>query len=198
MPTTTARARDDGIRRQGKLAQGGGRPGRRPRPCGHRQRLRDHLAERAGDQCLNDLRQINTQARYRNASMGLPRPPGSPITLPATGCRLTLTAPMALRRCAGPDEVVRTHPFAPDARTRPGKTPVRTAFSPRYLIRMRSWGESSPAREPQVQTPLSGTDGSELLVQVLDRLAVAPRFQVKPELSHVLEVRLYLLLRGDP
>ena len=51
---------------------------------------------------------------------------------------------------------------------------------------------------PQVQTSLSGTDGSELLVQVLDRLAVAPRFQVKPELSHVLEVRLYLLLRGDP
>jgi hypothetical protein len=45
---------------------------------------------------------------------------------------------MALRRCAGPDEVVRTHPFAPDGRQRPGKTPVRTAVSPRYLIRMRS------------------------------------------------------------
>jgi hypothetical protein len=30
---------------------------------------------------------------------------------------------------------VRTHPFAPDARRRPGKTAVRTALSPRYLIR---------------------------------------------------------------
>jgi hypothetical protein len=37
-----------------------------------------------------------------------------------------------------------------------------------------------------------------LFVEVLDGLAVAPRFKVKPELSHVLEVRLYLLLRGDP
>src|SRR5215207_859281 len=34
--------------------------------------------------------------------------------------------------------LLRTHPFAPDARQRPGKTPVRTALSPRYLIRMRS------------------------------------------------------------
>ena len=33
---------------------------------------------------------------------------------------------------------VRTHPFAPNARERPGKTPVRTALSPRYLIRMKS------------------------------------------------------------
>jgi hypothetical protein len=33
---------------------------------------------------------------------------------------------------------LRTHPFAPDARQRPGETPVRTALSPRYLIRMRS------------------------------------------------------------
>src|SRR5215207_3320269 len=31
--------------------------------------------------------------------------------------------------------LLRTHPFAPDARQRPGKTPVRTALSPRYLIR---------------------------------------------------------------
>ena len=32
---------------------------------------------------------------------------------------------------------VRTHPFAPDGRRRPGETPLRTALSPRYLIRMR-------------------------------------------------------------
>src|SRR5215207_6934465 len=31
--------------------------------------------------------------------------------------------------------LLRTHPFAPDARQRPGKTAVRTALSPRYLIR---------------------------------------------------------------
>ena len=41
-------------------------------------------------------------------------------------------------------------------------------------------------------------DGSELFVEVLDGLAVSPRFKVKPELSLVLEIRLNLLLRGDP
>jgi hypothetical protein len=40
---------------------------------------------------------------------------------------------------------LRTHPFAPDARARPGKTPVRTALSPRYLIRMRSLVQASQA-----------------------------------------------------
>ena len=34
--------------------------------------------------------------------------------------------------------LLRTHPFAPDAQRRPGETAVRTALSPRYLIRMRS------------------------------------------------------------
>jgi hypothetical protein len=33
---------------------------------------------------------------------------------------------------------VRTHPFAPNTRKRPGKSPVGTALSPRYLIRMRA------------------------------------------------------------
>ena len=33
---------------------------------------------------------------------------------------------------------LRTHPFAPYGRQRPGKTAVRTALSPRYLIRMKS------------------------------------------------------------
>jgi hypothetical protein len=37
-----------------------------------------------------------------------------------------------------------------------------------------------------------------LFVKVLDGLAVPPRAKVKPELSHVLEVRLYLLLRSEP
>jgi hypothetical protein len=68
-------------------------------------------------------------------SMGLPRPPGSPITLRTTGCRHTLPAVMASRRCADPGRAVRTHPFTPYGRARPGKTPVRTALSPRYLIR---------------------------------------------------------------
>src|SRR5215207_5712860 len=30
---------------------------------------------------------------------------------------------------------LRTHPFAPYGRQRPGETPLRTALSPRYLIR---------------------------------------------------------------
>jgi hypothetical protein len=33
---------------------------------------------------------------------------------------------------------VRTHPLTPYGRARPGKTALRTALSPRYLIRMRS------------------------------------------------------------
>jgi hypothetical protein len=41
--------------------------------------------------------------------------------------------------------LLRTHPFAPDARQRPGKTPVRTALSPRYLIRMRALVQVSQA-----------------------------------------------------
>ena len=40
-------------------------------------------------------------------------------------------------------------------------------------------------------------DGSELFVEVLDGLAVSPRFKVKAELSHVLEVWLYLLPCGE-
>jgi hypothetical protein len=68
--------------------------------------------------------------------MGLPRPPGSPIALPA---RIGPSgAPFQRQRVRSAGRIVRTHPFAPDARARPGKTPVRTAVSPRYLIRMRS------------------------------------------------------------
>jgi hypothetical protein len=54
----------------------------------------------------------------------------------------------------------RTHYLAPDARQRPGEMPVRTALSPRLLIRMRSQvqvlagpppivaGHSGPSTEP--------------------------------------------------
>jgi hypothetical protein len=69
--------------------------------------------------------------------MGLPRPPGSPIALSATGCWHSLPVATASRRCADPGGAVRTHPFAPDAHQRPGETLVRTALSPRYLTRMR-------------------------------------------------------------
>jgi hypothetical protein len=37
----------------------------------------------------------------------------------------------------------RTHPYASDARQRPGETPVRTALSPRYLI-SGSWPAATP------------------------------------------------------
>jgi hypothetical protein len=102
--------------------------------------------------------------------MGLPRPPGSPITLPAMDGWHTVPAGHgnASVRQSGPgcqDQVVRTHPFAPDARKRPGKTPVRTALSPRYLIRMRSQIPSPP--EPQVQAPLTSRRRSLHLAAVL-------------------------------
>src|SRR4029453_9058257 len=47
---------------------------------------------------------------------------------------------------------VRTHYFTPDGRARPGKTPVRTAVSPRLLIRMRSQVQvlAGPPPNPQV------------------------------------------------
>jgi hypothetical protein len=70
--------------------------------------------------------------------MGLPRPPGSPIALPATSCGHTLPVVIAPRPCAGSGGDVTTHYFTPDGRRRPGETPVRTALSPRLLIRMRS------------------------------------------------------------
>jgi hypothetical protein len=44
---------------------------------------------------------------------------------------------MATHSWASREGLVRTHPFAPDGRGRPGKTPVRRALSPQYLIRMR-------------------------------------------------------------
>jgi hypothetical protein len=57
------------------------------------------------------------------------------------GCRGSvawLPAPLGTRS-------LRTHPFVPDARQWPGKIPVRTALSPRYLIRMRSTRTASCA-----------------------------------------------------
>src|SRR5215211_7815433 len=47
--------------------------------------------------------------------MGLPRPPGSPVTLRAAACWHTVPAPMALPQCAGPNAVVRTHNRHDDA-----------------------------------------------------------------------------------
>jgi hypothetical protein len=97
--------------------------------------------------------------------------PGSPITLRATSCSHTLPRRW---QCVYPGlaEVVRTHPFAPDARVRPGETPVRTALSPRYLIRMRSQvqvlagpptipaGHSAAGREPEALAAGLGRAGA--------------------------------------
>src|SRR5829696_1321872 len=60
---------------------------------------------------------------------GAAAPTRQPHRLAANRLPATLPAPMALPRCAGPDEVVRTHPFAPYGRARPGETLVRTALS---------------------------------------------------------------------
>jgi len=59
---------------------------------------------------------------------------GSAILESRTRGRVTRLA------CTAWNEVakLRTHPLAPDARARPGETPLRTALSPRYLIRRRS------------------------------------------------------------
>ena len=84
-------------------------------------------------------------------SMGLPRPPGSPITLQATGCSPSLPAAPAARPSAGPGGAVRTHYFAPDGHQRPAETPVRTAFSPRLLMR------------PEVKSSQAHHSGSDLL-----------------------------------
>jgi hypothetical protein len=53
----------------------------------------------------------------------------------------------------------RTHPFAPYGRQRPGKTAVRTALSPRYLIRMRPLVQVQPG--PQ-NRPLTSRNAGRL------------------------------------
>src|SRR5918994_7933341 len=70
--------------------------------------------------------------------MGLPRPPGSTIALPATSCGHTLPVVIAPRLCAGPGGDVTTHYFAPYGHERPAETQGCIAVSPRLLIRMRS------------------------------------------------------------
>ncbi len=50
--------------------------------------------------------------------------------------------------CTAWNVSLRTHNFPPDARARPGKTPVRTARSPRLLIRMRPPVQVQPG--PQI------------------------------------------------
>ena len=75
---------------------------------------------------------------------GAAAPTRQPHRLAGDGLLAYLAAATASRPCADPGGVVRTHPFAPDARRRPGKTPVRTALSPRYLIRMRPLVQVQP------------------------------------------------------
>jgi hypothetical protein len=53
----------------------------------------------------------------------------------------------------------RTHPFAPYGRQRPGKTAVRTALSPRYLIRMRPLVQVQPGPENR---PLTSRNAGRL------------------------------------
>src|SRR5215212_441201 len=68
--------------------------------------------------------------------MGLPRPSGSPIALPATGCVAYLArGHVQCVRAQARGEIVRTHYFAPDGRAPPAKTQGCTAVSPRLLIR---------------------------------------------------------------
>jgi hypothetical protein len=67
---------------------------------------------------------------------GLPRSPAASSPCRPTARRLTLPAAgHGNRSSACSSEVARTHPLAPDARARTGETLLRTALSPRYLIR---------------------------------------------------------------
>src|SRR5512132_1701455 len=117
--------------------------------------------------------------------MGLPRPPGSPITLPATSCGHTLPVVIAPRPCAGPGADVTTHPFAPDGRQRPGETPVRTAVSPRLLIRP-PWPGAATRDENRWARPSSALLGAAEPVDKTDAgafpaprtVAVSTRFSV--------------------
>jgi hypothetical protein len=82
------------------------RPGRNP--C-HSRLVRERPATAQAPVCQE----------ARSTLDGAAAPTRQPVSLPA---------PMALHRCAGRDEVVRTHPFVPYGRPRPGETPVRTAL----------------------------------------------------------------------
>ena len=70
-------------------------------------------------------------------SMGLPRPPGSPITLPATNWPSSLSAAACpIRALVGRN--LRTHYLTLYGHKRPAKTQGCIAVSPRLLIRMKS------------------------------------------------------------
>src|SRR5918994_1226590 len=91
--------------------------------------------------------------------MGLPRPPGSTIALPATSCGHTLPVVIAPRLCAGPGGDVTTHYFAPYGHERPAETQGCIAVSPRLLLRMRS--EASSLRCLVAPTPTSPSGVSQ-------------------------------------
>jgi hypothetical protein len=64
-------------------------------------------------------------------------------------------------------EVVRPHYFAPDGWRRPGKTAVRTAVSPRLLIRMRSQVQVQPGPPPNPAGQSVAVLGPAALVSLL-------------------------------
>jgi hypothetical protein len=69
---------------------------------------------------------------------------------------------------------LRTHPFALDAQRCPGETPVRTALSPRSLIRMRSQVQvlAGPPAIPTGQSAVGSKPGT--LAASLGRAGAAP------------------------
>jgi Trypsin len=62
--------------------------------------------------------------------------PGAPRCLAPRSWRHHERLPVGVLACLHhfDEPSLRTHPFVPDARQRPGKTPVRTALGPRYLV----------------------------------------------------------------
>ena len=96
------------------------------------------------------------------------------LRAPETKCKARPQAwgrPSLCRRQVESGLDVRTHPFAPYSRQRPGETPVRTALSPRLLIRMRPEVQVLPGPPPA----LTSGDASQRCWSPLERAYTGPR-----------------------
>src|SRR5512132_4142487 len=96
---------------------------------------------------------LSTSSVWSYQPLRAPRTPGAPTFSSGAPLFLASSHPVNLRLLSWSPTTplnspsllalletrsLRTHPFAPYSSARPGETPLRTALSPRYLIRMRS------------------------------------------------------------
>jgi Transposase domain (DUF772) len=78
------------------------------------------IKQRTGWGCKTLVREVSDSLHLRRFCL-------LPLTVGVPNERTSMPAPLGTRS-------LRTHPFAPNARQRPGVTRVGTALSPRYLI----------------------------------------------------------------